>query len=432
VELALDVPGRARPVSVSEGADAQPAQHDATFVDGRTQLRWRRPHLPRSTAWTVAAEVPASALAASLREQARPRVRAPRRASASPWPTLLGAAFGVLLLGGLTARARTAALARLGLRPRPLVALSHRARVLGVVTLVAAAPLVASAHPALAVLPLTGLVALLLVAGAEPTQPVSGPRASQRAASHADLRAALRASRRERWLRTDALFDATTAPGAVLVLVGAVLVARLTALAPPLAAPIVPLASLLAGVPLFVLTRRARALSHADALLGLARLARTLRAAPDAPCALALLVSAADGAAVAPQLRVVPPAAPDGLVTLGFAYAGRTIGLVTRPAPVLAVVVRGGSDADRALDPLVDALTLSRTSEAAEVTRLLPPSALDEVLRALADAHAIAESLLDADALHDDGELTALLFTDDVREDSRSSPSRSFDRVWAG
>ena len=55
-----------------------------------------------------------------------------------------------------------------------------------------------------------------------------------------------------------------------------------------------------------------------------------------------------------------------------------------------------------------------------------------EALRALALAHARAESLLDADALHDDAAIASLLFADDVREDSRPSPSRSSDRALAG
>jgi len=432
VEVTLDVPGRARAADVTADTGAQPAQHDATFADGRTRLRWRRPHLPRSTAWTVAAEVPGSALAAALRDQVRAPGRATRRTPAPAWPTVLCAALGVLFVAWLTARSRTAAFARLGLSPRPLVALPRRARVLSVVVLGVAAPLVASAHPALAVLPLTGLVALLLVAGVGASRTASGAPAAPRAATRADLRAASRASVRARFWTLDALLDVTTLPGALLALCGAGLVARLVTLAPPHAAPLVPLAVLLAAVPLCVCTRLTRPLSRPDALLDLARFARALRTADDAPCALSLRVASDVDGDAPPRLQVVPSTAPDGLVMLAFAHASRSVGAVTRTERVLVTIVRRGSDADRALEPVVDALVLMRTSEATHVERLLPPSACDEVLRTLADAHARGESLLEADALHDDGALAALLFADDVREDSRPSPCRSSDRALVG
>jgi hypothetical protein len=432
VELALDVPGRATAIDGSGDVDAQRAQHDVSFTEGRTRLRWRRPHLPRSTTWTVAAEVPASALAASLREQSRRPDRASRRAPQSTWPTLLGAALGVLFATGLTARARTAALGPLGLLPRPLVALPRRARGLVVVALVAATPVVALAHPALAVLPLMGVVALLLVAGAGASPSAPRPPVALRAATGADLRAAARASRRARWLVADAFLDATTVPGVVVLLLGAAAVACLTTLAPPLAAPIVPLAGLLAGAPLFVLTRRTRPRSGAEALRGLARAARTLRVAEDAPYALSLRVPSDDGAVVAPRLGVVLPGVPDGLASLAFVHAERAVGPVVHTERVLVALVRRESDAHRALAPVVDALALSRTSDPHEIAWVLPTSAIDEASRALALAHARAESLLDADALHDDAAIASLLFADDVREDSRPSPCRSSDRALAG
>jgi hypothetical protein len=181
-----------------------------------------------------------------------------------------------------------------------------------------------------------------------------------------------------------------------------------------------------------VCTRVTRPRSRADALLDLARHARALRTADDAPCALSLRVGSDADETASPRLQVLPPCAPDGLVMLAFAHASRRVGAITRTEPVLLTIVRRGSDADRALGPVVEGLALARTSDATHVEWLLPPSARDEVLRTLADAHALRESLLDADALHDDGALAAVLFADDVREDSRPSPCRSSDRALAG
>ncbi len=429
VEITLDVPGRATRVHAGDAAEARAAQYDEAHAEGRTRLRWRRPHLPRTTPWTVAADVPASGLAPALRQSVRAPAEGPQRAPTPAWPTALAASLAVLLAGALTLRARRAALARDALAVRPLVALAGRTRALALLALVAATALAAGAHPALAVVPLTLIVALLLGTAAprEDAAPrESGAPDADRAATSADLRAATRAAWRSRWLTTDALLDATTPLGWLALLIGAALVVRLHALAPPHVAPLVALAGVLAAVPLAVLTRRARPASAPIEFLSLRELAGELRASEDAPFALSLRVASAGPRLARPRLCVEPVHTPDGLVALDLVLPDGAQGPAAAAVPSLRVVVRRGSDADRALAPVVDALDARAHRDASCVARLLPSAVLDEVLSALAAAHARTDALLDADAALDDAALSALLFAE-----SGADPAAAADAPWS-
>ena len=432
VELTLDVPGGARAAQPLDAeADTRAAELTVVSVGGRTQLTWRRPHLPRTTVWTIAAEVPAASLAPALRRVRAEPPSAPRSASSAPaWPVAVAVALALLLLGTLTARGRSAALARAGLTTAPLAPMPRPLRGALCFALVAAAPLVAVVHPAFAVAPLALLLALLLVRRGTALEVGDGEvgegaLVEERPARPEELRGAARAEWLARTLTLDALLDATTPLGALvaLSLVAASRSAYLL-LASNAAAPLVVLGAALGVVPLVALTHRSRRRPPAAALLELRRTAARLRLAADAPAALALLVSTRAGKLVASRLRVVPETAPDGLRALEVVVAERTAGTTTTTEAALRATTRSGSDAERALALTLDDATPTR--DATHTTRLAPLSALDDALRALAAAACASTALLDADEMaDDDAALSALLFDERAYLDEPASSARS-------
>jgi hypothetical protein len=424
VELTLDVPGVARPAEEADAeSDARAAQVSVVVEGGRTRLTWRRPHLPRTTVWTIVGEVPAGSLAASLRRVRAESAGLARGRSAPPtWPLALAVAVALLLLGTLAGRARRAALAYAGLATAPLVAMPRSLRALLGSAAVAAAPLCARAHPAFAALPLALLVALLLVRAGLPLDLGVGELRRERLAAREDLRAAARAVLRARWLTFDALLDATTLPGALFafaLVLGALLAYARLASNP--AAPLLVLGAALACVPSLTLTRDSRRRAPVEALAMLRRIASRLRLAEDVPAALGLAVTTSIRGLTAARLVITPDSAPDGLRALDVVLAERAHGVTLATEPALRAVTRNGSDADRALASTLDDAVTSRG--VTHTTRLAPVSMLEDALRALAAAACATAALLDGDDVgEDDAALSARLFEEpDYRREAVSS-----------
>jgi len=416
VELTLDLPGAARPVELDTESGTRAASVTLATVGARTQITWRRPHLPRTTVWEIAADVPAASLAPALR---RVRADAPsvvaRPHAMRLWPVALGLALLLLCLAALTARARALALRRAGLTAQPLLPMPRALRFVAGVALVALAPLAASAHLALAVVPLVGLVALSLMrAGDAFTH--GDLLLTERLATRADLRDATVRMWRARLFTLDALLDATTPPGALFALGLVAAAMRAQALVPPSAVPLVALSAALALLPLFALTGRSRRLTPAAQLHVLRAHAARLRLAEDLPVALALILTTGTEL-VAARLRLTLGDAPAGLRALNLVLAERRCGSVIATQPALRIVTRDGTDAARALAALDGDDALTRSAD--QTTRLLSIDLLDDALRALHVGALNAESSIDA-ARSDDHALDALLF-DDAANDERAS-----------
>jgi|GEM_PF-949484 len=419
VELTLDLPGAARAVELDTESGTRAASVTVATVGARTQITWRRPHLPRTTVWEIAADVPAASLAPALR---RVRVEAPgvvaRPAAVPVWPSALGLALLLLCIAALTARGRTLALRRAGLSAKPIVPMPRALRFVAGAALVAAAPLSTSAHAALAVVPLVGIVALFLVRAGDSFTRDEQPL-TERLATHADLRGATRSVWRARLFTLDALLDATTLAGALFALGLLAAAVRAQALVPPGAAPLVALSAALALLPLFALTARSRRLTPAAQLHLLRAHAARLRLAEDLPVALGLIVTSAAAELVAARLRLTLASAPAGLRALELVLAERRYGSVVTTQPALRIVTRDGTDAARALAALDGDDAITRAAD--QTTRLLSIDLLDDALRALHVAALTAESSIDA-ALSDDHALDALLFEHATSDEFQQQP----------
>lgn len=409
VELTLVLPGAARAVELDAESGTRAASVTIATVGERTQITWRRPHLPRTTVWEIAADVPAASLAPALR---RIRTEAPgvvtRPAAVRVWPIALGLALLSLCIAFLTARGRTLALRRAGLTAQPIVPMPRALRVVAAAALVVAAPLSASAHLALAVVPLVGIAALFLVR-ANDAFTRRDQLLTERLATRADLRLATRAVWRARLFTLDALLDATTVPGALFAVVLLAAAVRAQALVPAGAAPLVALGAALALLPLFALTGRSRRLSPAAQVHVLRAHAAQLRLAEDLPVAMGMVVIGSGADLVGARIRLTLADAPAGLRALHIVLAERRYGSVTTTQPALRLVTRDGTDAARALAALDGDDAITRTTN--QTTRLLSIDLLDDTLRALRVAALTAECLIDA-ALGDDHALEALLFDD--------------------
>ena len=425
VELTLDVPGASRPAQIEDDPGTSAAQITVANVGNRTQITWRRPHLPRTTVWEVAADVPARSLAAALR---RVRPEAPQIARARPaersWLLALVLALVLTTLGTLVGRARAAAQARAGSSTLAVVPMPRMLRALAIVALIAAAPFAVQVHVALAALPLAALLLLVLVRSGEAQQ--AGDDAldlETRSVTNSDLRDARRAVLRARWLTADALFDATTLPGACFFVAFISCALRAQAVVMPAGAPLVVLGAALAVIPLFTLTHRSRRRAPADTLQMLRRTAMRLRFAEGAPTAMNLCVSMRGDHLVAASLRLVPAMAPDGLRAIEIVVAERSSAGAVSSELAVCVTTRKSGDAERCLASVIDSVDVLSPLSALETTRLVPLALLDEVLLSLAGAAAATRALLDAEEGGGDGSATT---------DRAGAPRRSLRAQFLG
>jgi hypothetical protein len=431
--VTLDVPGGARPAAtaeVDEGSLAAATEVERTEREGagRTRVTMTRPHLPRSTSWTVAVDVDADALdpglgrprptpAASARTDAQRETEAFARGAGA---SVAGLLLGLALWSRLGHRRRGVGE---GYRMRPWVPgppALHAAVGLGCV---AASGALASASAALALVPAAVCVALGL-ARAVPSGAEVPPRDREDPGDH--VISATRDATRRAWRGRlaarlgdpRAAVDAGTAVGACL-LAGLGVLAALAARDPRWVAagvaPLAPLAWVLALPAFFVGSRWARPASAAERLLRLLAFARALRTSAEAPAALAVL----EPAGPRPRLRLEPDRAAAGL---------RRLTLAIEPVWTLAGALdvarwhaetEPGSAAERA----IAAISGARRSERGHVVHAGETHALLAVLAAPrpqadpattpAAPSAEPAPVIDADGV-DDAMLDALLFAGDT------------------
>jgi hypothetical protein len=313
-----------------------------------TRLRWRRAHLPRTVAWTVAVDVPSSAMIAELRappELAPPP--APRDAEAptqrrDPIVFWLALSLGIAVLAALSVfgarrRAQRSRTTARGLVPSPLLV-----RVLAIVIFAPASVVLGMAVTELGL----GALALLVILA---TFRTAGPsRAPQLGAWRPlDVRwlGAVRRSRWSRWLSPWTLTDATTPLGAI---------ALLAWIAAPFAldggpfelcvcAAVLPLPLFLGG------TRLAFPTAPPDAAIALLAACRKLRALPEGVALRPVAYIDVRGELAEVRVRTVLERRPRGLLRLDLVVIeAERAGGWERGIALLAVT-REGSDAERAL-----------------------------------------------------------------------------------
>jgi hypothetical protein len=347
VEIVLIVPPGAT-AQVAEGAVTERGR--SRRADGLVELRWRRPHLPRTQPWTVTARLPRAALGPALRTLTDGEARVvsatppppPRSVrDRDPRPFWVGTALllGLLLVAKeLAMRARTR---RRGVPSRPWVALPTWLRLPGAAAALACAAVVGPVGPE-AGLALMATAVLLGVHAPSP-RPLAAPTLG--AWHRADGRW-LEAARRAARLRALDGLDATRPLG---LLVLAVFLA-LPWVLPPVGERdvVVALACLLPVALLVTGTRRALPPSPLETLLRAMRWAgraEALRGVAVAP----YVHLDVRGRIQAARLRLSLPQTPRGLLRLDLADGARWDLGGRRATPLLVVVTRRGSPAEARL-----------------------------------------------------------------------------------
>ena len=279
----------------------------------RTVLRWRRIHLPRMTAWPIAIDAPASAIALPAADPKRKHVEGFRPLRQ---PEERRVAWALFLLGVLVLSKRASLEKRIGRERLLWRATWPWTIVLTGVTLLAAQWL-APMHVAWG-LPLLALAMHRPIRHERPT-----PKRTWKRTSHKDLstRAPLD------------LLDGTTLAGAV-ALIGASL--ALLGLGRS--------ATALLLLPVFLTgTRLHLPRGAAESLRALREFASELRVDADAPPMCFAWERASDGAI---RLRLDLPASRPGLRSLSFVAASSPLGLLHRRDVMLLIETRAQSDAD--------------------------------------------------------------------------------------
>jgi hypothetical protein len=357
-----------------------------------SRLRWRRAHLPRTTPWTVAIDVPADAMAEELRTgpaaASAPVVRgALVTAGADRRPVWVALALLLALLGGAKMLAVHRLARRAAASARPLVPLPALVRAPLAVAACVAAGLLGPSEPwlALTLLALASLAATYRVAVADET--------SRLGSWHPVDRRWLHAARRARWARHLApgtLLDGTTVLGAAHLASWLVVPFTLGAPLPielRLAAALLPLPVLLTG------TRLAFPLGPADRLSVLLRLVARMRALPTDVALCPVAHVDVRGVVQDTRVRTVLAHRPRGLLRLDLTLGERPRGGHYERAPKLLVLTREGSPADLALAERLPELESVTSPGGRRVVRLAPlsPAALQRIVDALADCPEAAQ-----------------------------------------
>ncbi len=322
---------------------------DATEVPEGTLISWRRAHLPRTLSWTVAVDVPSSAMIPELRGAPVAAARPSRsgivaaHAGRSPAVYWLALAIAVALLacaklvvvGRLARRSRT--------RSRPLVPAPALLRAPIALALAAGAAWLGPDQP---------FAALALLAGASLSATYA--RADRSVGSQlgawrvVDARW-IRAARRARWARLlspATLLDATTPLGAVHL--AAWLSSPWTAGAPfPF---VVRACAACLAMPIFLTgTRMAFPTGPADALARLLGIARRLSSLPDDVALRPVVHVDVRGAVQDARVRTVLARRPRGLLRLDRVVTDAMHGAHYDRGVALLVLTREGSAAEKAL-----------------------------------------------------------------------------------
>jgi len=332
VEIALHLPAGASFADDAMGQNnASVERHQESLADGRTRLRWRRVHQPRTVPWRVEAIVPGDRMDASLSRAALPEEEgAPTELSSrapSPPPAslrrssiaLLLAVFAVLSILLFERRARAA-----GVVPRPLLPFPLPLRLLLVLGACgAAAQLVGVRWQWLAAL----AVAALVVVERTPRT----LRAARLGAWHDVDEDTIRRARRRVWrARILRPVDAGAPLGLLVLLAATLLLAELPA--SEVEGPVNDVHGwLLLLLPFVTGVRAQLPKTPAEKLLALHA------AKVEAPTRPALHVDAT-GRWQDARRRLVTEARPAGLLRLDLAWVGGTL--------VGLVVTREGSAAD--------------------------------------------------------------------------------------
>ncbi len=318
-----------------EGSDFAPDRDDLTVVTrnrshegGRSVLRWRRAHLPRTVPWTVAIEVPRTRMAPLLaaREDASrsaPEPTTPAEAPAPTWRSLgHGPVAGALLIGlhallALVLFDREAQRRRAVPRPWLPLPTTIRAGVLLAATGIAAA----CAHWA-AWTGCFGAACVAIVAAAQRRAHRQVPGLGRwRPVRREDLEVAARRCRRTPWALVR-WADVTTAPGALTLLLATLTLAAVHAadVSAGRDASMTPWLWALLPLPLMAATRQRLPRTPEARLQATAQLARRLRSADGYAPAIALaLHEAADGRWQDARIRLVTETRPAGLLRLDIA-----------------------------------------------------------------------------------------------------------------
>lgn len=381
VEIEMIVPDGAR-LGPREDGDSASVDTEVEELEEGTRLRWRRAHLPRTLSWTVAADVPAGAMAEGLR--GAPRVRSipsPARrstAASDPTPYWLGLALVVALLACAKIITAEALARRARARSRPLLWLPAWARALVGLASATGGGWLGPSSPRTAL----ALFALAMLAA---TYRVAEPRRMSRLGSWrpADARW-IRAARRTwitRGITPGCLFDVSTPLG----------MAHLAAwISLPWALPFpleVRLALSVIALPILLTGTRASFPSGPmDTLAALLAVARKMRVLPDDVGLAPVVHVDVRGEVQDARVRTILARRPRGLLRLDFALSEAVrAGGYTR-APVLLVVTRAGSPAEVALTDALPSTPATTSPGGRRVLRLLAigDDALASVVAALA------------------------------------------------
>lgn len=316
----------------------------------QTVFRWRRAHLPRTTPWTVRVDVPAESMVEALRGtpvRVPPAPPAPAASVGAETTSLWLGLAGLLVLIGMAKLASVSGLARRSRsRARPLLPLPVAVR--GALLLGGSS---AGAFLAVHQHPRWGLVAFAAAALLVSFRPGTAPPVSRLGAWRSADQRWIAMSRRtswRRWIAPAGLLDATTPLGA----------AHLAAwwAVPFLGAPFdaVPLDVRwwMAALPIPVLlsgTRLAFPRGPSDSLRVLLSVVARLRTLPAGVALRPVMHVDVQGQVQDARVRTVLEKRPEGLLRLDLAL-GQTLHAGGWDAcPVLVVVTRAHSAAERAL-----------------------------------------------------------------------------------
>ena len=281
----------------------------------RTVVEWRRIHLPRMTAWPLALDVPAQAIALPVAV-----ADAPTPAGFQPLtiPEKRPVAWALLLLAALVVLKRRSVEVRTG--PRGLWVQAPWGAVLTITGVVLAVGQWWVPNYLVCALP---LMAFSLHRPAKWTPP----------SEHETWRPALNAELPDTTTPASDFLDGTTATGLTVLIVGGI---GLIALGQPTAALLL--------LPLFLTGTRHHMASTASQTADALRVfASEFRSPIDAPeMSFGWELSSSD----MPRLRVHLPTHRSGLMTLSFVLASSPLGFVLRHRIMLLVETRAQSDAD--------------------------------------------------------------------------------------
>jgi len=391
VQIEMLVPDGSTLGPRAESDSGAELEESAEPLDGQTLLRWRRAHLPRTLAWTVAADVPAEAMHETLRGPPRlpapppPRGGVGESIARDPTPVWVGLAA----LLGLLALLKLVAVARLGQRsravPPPLVPMPTWIRVPAILIGCATGGWLGVWVSTWAAFGVLGGVALL--AAFRP----GGPPPSSRLGAWrpADARW-VAAARRAAWRRAIApsgLLDVTTGLGALhaaLWLAAPISSAWITwpvGLDVLILAAALPFPILATGTVLSLPRGPAETLRR---LLAFTARARTL---PEGVALRPVMHVDVRGEVQDARVRTVLAVRPRGLLRLDFAVAQVAHAGGWDSELQLLVVTRADSAAERALAEALPALERVESRGGRRVLRRAPATLLEleRVVTALAD-----------------------------------------------